>query len=211
MKIDLKELWIDAQAEPREPDPEALAEKQKEVAAVMRQTGYTDAFPALFDDLVTYAARYLLGCQRRGLLLMGGTGCGKSEGVKRLAGILNIEYVTTGDVLEAFATSTGDYLTMIKQPEFFHGYPQDLIIDELGAEPRPYVHYGTRHNVMADVLAKRYEYFQDCRHRARTIICTNLTLEELHEAYGDRVESRFWECFQMAEYDGPDFRKAVAK
>ena len=211
MKINLNELQIDAKSEPADPEPEEFAEKQQMVKSMLLQTGYTDGFPELFDDLVTYAARYLLGCQRRGLLLMGNTGCGKSEGVKRLAGLLNIEYVTTDDILEAFATSTGDYVTMIKQPEFFERYPQDLIIDELGAEPRPYVHYGTRYNVMADVLAKRYEYFKYPRHSARTILCTNLNLEQLHEAYGDRVESRFWECFQMATYNGPDFRKAATR
>lgn len=209
MKIKLEELQADAQEEVREPDPVKLAEKERFVRSKLLKSGYSDAFPELFGDLVTYAARHLLGCQRRGLLLMGSVGCGKTEGVKRLAAILNIEYVTTGDVLEAFAASTSEYLAMIKQPEFFSGRPRDLIIDELGTEPRPFVHFGTRYNVMADVLAKRYEYFEDPRAKARTIITTNLTLDELQEAYGDRVESRFWKCLQMATYDGPDFRKAV--
>lgn len=207
MKIDLDKLRIDALPEPREPNPAELQSECSQIRKIMRQTGYTDAFPELYTDIVTYIARYRLGCQRRGLLLMGGTGCGKSEGLLRLAGILKIEYVTASDILAVFGTA--EYYRMVRQPDFFSGIPAALVIDELGAEPRPYVHYGTRHNVMADVLAMRYECFK--HGGARTIIGTNLNLDELHEAYGDRVESRFWECFQMATYDGPDFRKAVNK
>lgn len=192
-----------AKQKERKPDPEEFRFQKAQAEKELLDTGYDRRYPKLFDDVASYAALWRMGFANTGFMMMGGTGCGKTEAARRLSAMLKIEFVTTSDLMSAFGTS--DYYTMIKQPEFFTNQPQALIIDEVGTEPRPFMHYGTKYNVIADVLQERYDAFKF--YGAKTVVTTNLGFDELDEAYGDRVESRCWEMFRSKQYSSDDFRK----
>lgn len=194
-----------AQQKERRPDLELFKQQKDKVAQELVETGYDRRYPKLFDDVVSYVALWRMGFNSTGYMLMGNTGCGKTEAARRLSALLRVEFVTSGELLEAFGTE--EYYRLVKQPDFFSGKPGPLIIDEVGMEPIPFVHFGTKYNVIADVLQMRYDAFKF--HGAVTIITTNFTFEQLHQAYGDRVESRCWEMFRVKQYQSADFRKKV--
>ena len=83
-----------------------------------------------------------------------------------------------------------------------------LFIDDLGAEAVG-VHYGKREEVLKRVLEMRYILFTN--EGNRTYATTNLSLQELAERYGGRVESRLYEMFNIVylgdKADSRDFRK----
>lgn len=188
-------------------DEDPDAEKYKETFAAVRKqlldSGYTEAVPELFGELCDYAARYLLGCEPKGLVLIGSCGIGKTEGVRRLSAILRIAFVTTEMLISAFGSR--DYQDMISGTDFFGEKGRDLIIDEVGTEAIPLVYYGTRYNVLEDVFYARYNAFKTFG--SRTIITTNKNLEELKRIYGGRVSDRFWESCRIREYGAPSMRK----
>ena len=208
MIVELKDLIQDvmknAQQNERRPDQDVLKQQMDKAARELIQTGYDRRYPKLFDDVAKYIALWRMGFASTGYMIMGNTGCGKTEAARRLSAMLKIEFVTTSELMECFGSE--EYYRMVKQPDFFSGKPGALIIDEIGTEPRPFMHYGTAYNVIADVLQMRYDAFKF--HGAKTIITTNLRFDELDEAYGDRVESRCWEMFRVKQYRGEDFRKS---
>lgn len=147
-----------AKQKERKPDPEEFRFQKAQAEKELLDTGYDRRYQKLFGDVASYAALWRMGFANTGFMMMGGTGCGKTEAARRLSAMLKIEFVTTSDLMSAFGTS--DYYTMIKQPEFFTNQPQALIIDEVGTEPRPFMYYGTKYNVIADVLQERYDAFK---------------------------------------------------
>lgn len=82
--------------------------------------------------------------------------------------------------------------------------PEDLTIDDLGSEPVS-VTYGQREEVMATVLADRYEHWQ--RHGRVTRITTNLDGRALDARYGRRVTDRLAECCVIVRFAGPSARR----
>ena len=179
-----------------------VAEREK-AAAEMIESGYDRRYEKLFNDVAGYVALYRMNKVKTGYMLMGTVGCGKTEAALRIAAMLNVPFYTTGQLLDIFGTP--EYYSAIKSINFFTDKPSTMVIDELGTEPRPFLHFGNRYNVMADVLRERYDYFK--LYGAKTIITTNLTFEELENAYGNRVESRCWEMFKVKQYSGDDYRR----
>ena len=200
----MQEVMIKARQKERRPDQDELKRQMDNAAQELIETGYDRRHPKLFDDVVKYIALWRMGFASTGYMMMGNTGCGKTEAARRLSALLKVEFVTTSELMECFGSD--EYYRMVKQPDFFSNKPGPLIIDEIGTEPRPFMHYGTAYNVIADVLQMRYDAFKF--HGAKTIITTNLRFEELDEAYGDRVESRCWEMFRVKQYRCDDFRKS---
>ena len=76
-----------------------------------------------------------------------------------------------------------------------------LIIDDLGTEL-------TNSFVIAQLFTILNE--RDLRHRS-TIISTNLSLQEIHGRYQDRVFSRIMSHFQLLKLTGSDIRLQKAK
>lgn len=72
--------------------------------------------------------------------------------------------------------------------------------DDLGEEPKESVHYGTRVNVMQQILEERYS--RSCI----TLVTTNHKINELGKMYGAMVESRIPEMFNPIALHGPDRR-----
>jgi len=74
--------------------------------------------------------------------------------------------------------------------------------DDLGEEPLSVSHYGTRANVMQHILEERYN------RQCLTLATTNHNVQELGEMYGERVESRLQEMFNLITLGGGDRRNS---
>ena len=69
-----------------------------------------------------------------------------------------------------------------------------ILFDDLGTESNMSF-YGNKLNVMEEVLMDRYNHF--INHGLITHITTNLSLDEIKDTYGDRLESRIHEMFNI--------------
>ena len=78
----------------------------------------------------------------------------------------------------------------------------NLIIDELGREPRPAKYFGTELNVIQFVLQLRYDHRRD----SVTHITTNLKPEDIAQYYGEYIADRCREMFNFIEFKGASLR-----
>ena len=87
-------------------------------------------------------------------------------------------------------------------PEELDRYSNRKIIcfDDLGEEPKESTHYGARINVMQQILEERYS------RACITLATSNHKPVELGKMYGQRVESRIQEMFNVISLPGPDRR-----
>ena len=81
----------------------------------------------------------------------------------------------------------------------------NLIIDELGREPRPAKYFGTELNVIQFVLQLRYDH----RRNSFTHITTNLKLEDIAQKYGAYIADRCLEMFNFIEFKGASLRSKI--
>lgn len=143
----------------------------------------------------------------KGLCLYGTTGTGKTKRFEFISEKIGITILTANDIVEAMISdgenSVNDMCKLdVKRwnnvpPHFF-----DLIIDDLGAEPTEQVIYGTRHNIIADIIEKRYRVFPQWK----THISTNLTKKDMEERYEHRAFSRLNEMCVFFPMTGIDRR-----
>lgn len=79
----------------------------------------------------------------------------------------------------------------------------NLLIDELGREPRPAKHYGTELNVIQFILQLRY----DKRRENITHLTSNITPQDVMPLYGDYISDRFKEMFNILPWFGQSKRQ----
>lgn len=180
------------------------------VAAVERlfgETGYRPLVPKLYNALVGYGAAELDGLNRRGLVVKGDCGIGKTLGVRILAARFKWAVVSAVDYAAAFVErGQGAFDDLADGLDFFGDAPEVLVIDDLGAEPPTVRRYGDERNVLAYVLERRYRIgFQ--RDGSRTVVTTNLTDAEIVRRYGARISDRLNEMADFVCVSGPSLRK----
>lgn len=165
-------------------------------------------------------ARMAMRSNVKGWILTGATGCGKTtaaewcrwaanngctrqERVQMLSALDIYDRVT--DLLQAGSCTSAEKMDAygLTRGEMFHEHSLDLIIDDLGAEPRKTIVYGQQVYPMQDLLMRRYAAFPE----ARTYITTNLTMDEIAEVYGERVRSRLEGMCKVFVMEGGDRRK----
>ncbi len=147
------------------------------------------------------AAKYNIDL-RKGLLLSGPVGCGKTC-LMTLIGQLDFpaftwHLVSTREVcLQYMETGHGaiKYYSCVNSRN-----PQVFCFDDLGTEAAV-KYYGNETNVMAEILLLRYDLF--IQKRVPTHITTSLSASELEQRYGNRVRSRMREMFNLIAFS-PD-------
>lgn len=122
------------------------------------------------------------------MLLCGKPGTGKSHlavGIaRRAAALFGVRYATVSGLARAVRSSYSKLATKTEEDILDdHVSPSLLVLDEVG------VGLGTDHEraMMHDVLAGRYD------RKKPTILVSNLSLEEVKEALGDRIVDRIRE------------------
>ncbi len=137
--------------------------------------------------------KWMYDSKKRGLLLCGTIGNGKTTMLR------SISYLFGGKAMYMEAQSIYDHF---KQNHSYPSWPKNaiLLIDDLGVEPPSCNDFGEIRYPLAELLMSRYKY------NATTIIATNYTLDQIGQAYGDRVLDRMKEMFAQLTYIEPSYR-----
>jgi len=179
-------------------DAETINDEIRISTAKLLEAGLTARNPVIFDAMVLYLAETKLECRRKGLLICGGVGTGKTTALEMIAAIRRLHIYYADELLRDFVDSSTAFWEKMDVRE-------DIVIDDLGDEVT-LNHYGNKSEKMAEVIISRYRIFQSCG--ARTLITTNLTVKEINERYGRRVYSRLIEMCQLAGVsNGVDLRR----
>lgn len=180
------------------PDWKRLREKW---AQIMAHDGVDLAWPRLAQ----YCAHLEAGTARRGLLLMGGTGTGKTFRLSFL--VRRFPYTRLLRADDAARRLAGE-TTAAREDILGCSYQgEDLAIDDLGAEELESVVYGQREQPMIGAVAMRHLLWE-CT-GSLTHISTNLSWSQLEERYGQRTVSRLRAMCNVVALDGADRRRAI--
>lgn len=171
------------------------------------------------EPVVNSIINYLRGTElssKKGLLLMGGVGTGKTlimRGLIKLLSMFSVScehYFPSFQEVQSYAITAGfakDGFTIFYDGLYIpsHGGAINLtgkmvFIDDLGVESET-SYYGNSCNVIAELLLRRYDKPD------KTFATTNLDGKALKAFYGDRVYSRLKEMFNTLILQGDDRRE----
>lgn len=138
---------------------------------------------------------------RKGVLLTGPVGCGKTSLMTLLRLLLPAEerYRVLSCRQVSFAFQQVGYGVIGRYSTGPGNKPAVYCFDDLGTEPVQR-HYGSSCLVMGEVLLSRYDLFVSSG--LKTHLTTNLTSAEIEQAYGLRVRSRMREMFNLVSFPG---------
>lgn len=140
------------------------------------------------------------GDARKGLMIRGNVGTGKTLIVKALCEIIKeVEilypsFIHVSELQDLYIQNDYEKIEIVKKRAY-------SIIDDVGVEAVETKIYGNVKEPFNDVFDYRY------RNNKRTIITTNLTPSEIEQTYGTRIIDRFRECMNDLILDGKSFRK----
>ena len=178
----------------------------REIDEFFHSCGYLPHQPDLYRALCRLGASELEHSTCRGMILKGDPGIGKTLGLELLAKKFNWQLVTAREVLGFYATDPDFYeWENYCRALNFYEEPQTLVIDDLGTEKFPFIHYGQQANPLEELLEIRYRQ-SFCRDRVRTIITCNLTDEEIRRRYGFRIADRINEMYAVFTFRGKSLR-----
>lgn len=142
----------------------------------------------------------------KGLLLVGRAGRGKTFIASIISSLFHIPFYAAHEIDMAWGENP-EYCRSV-YPEVFSS-TAPVILDDVGAEAGT-KHYGNA-AIFETLLYRLYENWK--YHGKLVIITTNLSMNEKSEnsvkkSFGERLESRFCEMFEMARFVGSrDYRK----
>lgn len=143
---------------------------------------------------VERVVKWMYESRKRGLLLCGTLGNGKTTMLKSIKSLLEIraEYFDAQSVFN-FVKQNKTFPDILKSSV--------LLIDDLGVEPPSFNDFGEVRYPLAELLTSRYNQ------NLPTVIATNLTFDQIGEVYGDRLKDRMREMFAIIIYREPSYRK----
>lgn len=146
-------------------------------------------------DKIDKVSRWILCSDKRGLILMGSLGNGKSTMLSSLHRLFGAYKSTLSDAQNLF--------DFYKQTQGTLGIKDEklLLIDDIGIEPPRCLFYGEEYYPITRLLLHRYDK------RLTTIVATNLDMEDLATRYGDRVADRMFETYDLVLYNGASYRR----
>ena len=142
----------------------------------------------------------------RGWVLYGGVGCGKTARARVAADLCGLMFCEAAQLCDEYRVSDPVVVARLpggwQMPSSRCGLA-DLVIDDLGAEPKSIMIWGERREPLREILEARFNRWP----RIRTYITTNLTPQELEARYGARVASRVAGCCLPILLSAPDWRR----
>ncbi len=146
---------------------------------------------------------------RKGFFLYGPVGTGKSTLLKGLQGYMNsirrrgiLKDYRIGFFWKSASELANSYAGDGQEKLLQWCTDCNLLIDELGREPRPAKHYGTELNVIQFLLQLRYDH----RKENVTHLTSNIDPQQVLPMYGDYISDRFREMFNIFAYEGESKR-----
>jgi energy-coupling factor transporter ATP-binding protein EcfA2 len=162
----------------------------------------------LILKLLAYFTNNQQACQkfsislRKGLMLSGPVGCGKTSLMRLFNTLLlpQFKYQVKPCRDISFEFNRDGYTVIHKYStnSYSRGQHKIYCFDDLGTENH-LKFYGVECNVMAEILLSRYDQFT--LHGLPTHLTTNLTSMDIEEQYGKRVRSRMREMFNLLAFD----------
>ncbi len=138
---------------------------------------------------------------RKGILLSGPVGCGKTSLMNLLRFMLKPEerynMKPCRNVSFEFIQEGYSVIHRYSQQSFKYGIPIAWCFDDLGTENN-LKYFGNECNVMAEILLSRYDLFVSGH--MLTHLTTNLNSSEIEEIYGSRLRSRLREQFNLIAF-----------
>jgi len=172
----------------------------------------TDFFTAYFSD--EKKLKEMGGKKYKGIFIYGGIGTGKSllfeilEEVYKLQKnpLYRIRTIHTIELAEKVISelSRPNQLAPNDKSIFLKNKSGTIHFEDLGAE-RKINHFGNSIEVMSDLIQLRYLISKNSY--CKTFITSNLSPNDVHKRYGDRVYDRMFEMFNFIEMTGKSRRK----
>lgn len=166
--------------------------------------------------VVDLLSRYFVGDQtiendgyslKKGIMLIGGVGVGKTTIMQlfysnpkagyQIVSCRNIsnEYAKYGaEIIDNYSKSFHPNATNHFRHDFFGG-----CFDDLGTETKR-KNFGNEANVMEEIILSRYDKRKGLE--GMTHLTTNLSADQIAEAYGERVRSRLREMMNVFIFEG---------
>jgi hypothetical protein len=139
---------------------------------------------------------------RKGILLTGPVGCGKTSLMSLFRFYLQDphRYKLKSCRTLSFEFNQEGYSVIQKYSShsFNQEIPKTYCFDDLGTE-NTLKYYGNDCNIMAEILLSRYDLFVS--QNMLTHLTTNLNSSEIEDLYGIRVRSRMREMFNLIAFD----------
>lgn len=147
---------------------------------------------------------------RKGILLTGPVGCGKTS----LMNIFKLFQKTEErlilkscrDISFEFIQEGYSVIYKYTRQSFKNDIPKVYCFDDLGTENN-LKYFGNECNVMAEILLSRYDLFTF--RQMITHLTTNLNSTEIENIYGVRVRSRLREQFNLIAFDSNSKDKRI--
>jgi len=162
----------------------------------------------LILKLLAYFTNNQQACQkfaislRKGLMLSGPVGCGKTSLMRLFNTLLLPQYKyqvkPCRDISFEFNRDGYSVIHKYSTNSYSRGQHKIYCFNDLGTENH-LKFYGVECNVMAEILLSRYDQFT--LHGLQTHLTTNLTSMDIEEQYGKRVRSRMREMFNLLAFD----------
>ena len=140
---------------------------------------------------------------RKGILLTGPIGCGKTQ----LMTLMRYGFPpeqgfvvrSCSQISHQFGAEGYPVITMYTSESFRRdGLPRTYCFDDLGTE-QPVSYFGNECEVMGEIILNRYDYFISAG--MITHMTTNLNADEIGDRYGNRSRSRMREMMNLFSFD----------
>lgn len=139
---------------------------------------------------------------RKGILLSGPIGCGKTSLMNLMKHLTSIEHKFSvkpcRDISFEFIQDGYQIIHKYSKGKLYHFESRVFCFDDLGTENN-LKYFGNECNVMAEILLSRYDLFS--ANKLQTHITTNLSASEIEKHYGNRVRSRLRQMVNLIAYD----------
>ena len=142
---------------------------------------------------------------KRGLLLYGNCGTGKTKLMQALSYLFNF-YENGRNTLKVNSAMTIAELSISKVENDVVRFnmcktTNYVGIDDLGTEPVTVKNWGTDTSPIVDVIYHRYNAMKT------TVLSTNLNMEMIKNTYGERIHDRICEMFDRISFNFKSFRQ----
>jgi len=143
----------------------------------------------------------------KGILLVGSNGTGKTKLI-RIFRMYYFHYQRKGwieisakDAVSLYQINGMEALDKYMNAKDYN--PVQVYIDDLGSEPIFASYFGTKVDVIKEILNSRYRQFEKGK---LTFATTNLDTSDLKARYGERIYSRMSEMYNFIYIQGEDRR-----
>lgn len=189
---------------PESREPEPPAEEIAIHAGDMIRAGYLPHDRQAFDTL----SKWFAGNRRKGLLLLGKAGAGKTFFFETFGAQERIIQSTwfVGAYRKFQSYNDGFWFEALGIRASHTSERHTVVIDDLGKEPKS-VLYGQVEEVMDRVICQRYDDWK--RHKCLTHFTANLGIADLDQRYGRRITDRLREMCVLVTFNGQSQRGRI--